>query len=118
MSEQELQFCANLFEGFVHDDKVTMSFGGVSTTFDRKTIGAEFYGGYDGIRVYTTHSSSWGHKAVNARASGSTVSNIAIYGSATGTNAWGGWFDGNVYTSGTYSSSDIKFKKNIANIMP
>jgi len=39
-----LQFCANLFEGFVHDDEVTVVFGGVSTTFDRKTIGVEFCG--------------------------------------------------------------------------
>jgi Chaperone of endosialidase len=39
---------------------------------------------------------------------------IAVYGSASGgTNNWGGYFSGSVYSSGTYQGSDRKLKRDI-----
>jgi hypothetical protein len=40
--------------------------------------------------------------------------NYGIYGAASGGHTnWAGYFSGNVYTTGSYSSSDVRLKKNI-----
>jgi hypothetical protein len=51
----------------------------------------------------------------NASGVSSYSTRYGIYGYASGgTTNWAGYFSGNVYTSGTYSSSDIRLKKNIS----
>jgi hypothetical protein len=46
---------------------------------------------------------------------GGSSANYAIYGSvgSTGNNKWAGYFQGNVYATGSYQSSDERLKKNI-----
>jgi hypothetical protein len=40
--------------------------------------------------------------------------NYGVYGEASGGNInWGGYFNGDVFTTGTYQPSDIKLKENI-----
>jgi trimeric autotransporter adhesin len=49
-----------------------------------------------------------------AAASGSSTTNIGVFGSASGgTTNWGGYFSGNVFTTGTYTPSDAMLKSNI-----
>jgi trimeric autotransporter adhesin len=58
----------------------------------------------------------WKGVVGNATTSG-TGTRYGVYGyAANGTTNWAGYFDGNVYTTGTYSSSDLNLKKNITNI--
>ena len=43
--------------------------------------------------------------------------NYGVYGSASGGSTnWAGYFAGNVYTTGSYQSSDKRFKKNIISL--
>jgi len=52
---------------------------------------------------------------IQGRASSPGYTNYGIYGYATGGgNNWAGYFAGNVYTTGTYQSSDERIKKNIS----
>lgn len=81
------------------------------------------------IRAYTTGSSSLytqygvqglaygsglNHRGVWGAAMNGSVSNYGIYGTASGSNNWAGYFSGNVYATGSYSSSDRQLKKNIS----
>lgn len=51
---------------------------------------------------------------IQGRASGSGYTNYGIYGYASGGGYnWAGYFSGNVYTTGSYQSSDERLKKNI-----
>ncbi len=48
------------------------------------------------------------------RATSSGYTNYGVYGYASGgANNWAGYFNGSVYTTGSYQSSDQRFKKNI-----
>ncbi len=52
-----------------------------------------------------------------AKATSSGYTNYGVYGTASGGAInWAGYFNGNVYTTGTYQSSDERFKKNITPI--
>ena len=52
---------------------------------------------------------------IQGRASSPGYTNYGIYGYATGGGYnWAGYFAGNVYTTGTYQSSDERLKKNIS----
>lgn len=45
-------------------------------------------------------------------ANGGSISNIGVYGVASGSNAWAGYFDGDVFAT-NYTTSDINLKQNI-----
>ena len=62
----------------------------------------------------TNGSGSINSYGVQGRATGSGYTNYGIYGYASGgANNWAGYFSGNVYTTGSYQSSDERLKKNI-----
>ena len=58
------------------------------------------------------------HYGVQGRATSSSgYTNYGIYGYASGGGVnWAGYFSGNVYTTGTYQSSDVRFKKDIVSL--
>lgn len=73
--------------------------GGVYSGYSRGIWGASI-NGYMNVGVFG--------QATNG------YSAYGIIGSASGaSNNWAGWFNGNVYTTGSYSSSDERLKKNI-----
>jgi hypothetical protein len=82
------------------------------------TSGTGVYGVADsglGIGGFgVTGASGWGTQVgVEGITSGTTSSSYAIYGIGNGGSTWAGYFEGNVYATGTYSSSDERLKKNI-----
>ena len=56
------------------------------------------------------------HRGIYGTAVDGSSSNYGVYGSASGTNSWAGYFSGSVYTTGSYSSSDQRLKKNIVDL--
>jgi hypothetical protein len=76
-------------------------------------IGVEGQGGYVGVKGLALVSGSGSRRGVWGEASGGSISNYGVYGTASGTNAYAGYFQGNVYCSGSYLPSDEKLKKNI-----
>ena len=76
--------------------------------------GVQGFGGWYGGYFDATVAGTGSRYGVAGYASGTTGTSYGIYGSAggTGTN-WGGYFAGNVYTSGTYTPSDANLKSNI-----
>lgn len=58
--------------------------------------------------VYGQATSAGGAKAIWGQAGGSNT--MAIYGLATGTNSWAGYFDGKVHVNGTLSKAAGSFK--------
>jgi hypothetical protein len=65
--------------------------------------------------IYSTAVGNFRNYGVYASASGGSTANYAIYGDASGSgsNRWAGYFSGNVYTTGSYQSSDERFKKDV-----
>ena len=69
-----------------------------------------WYGGYFDATVSGTNS----RFGVVGAAGGTSGISYGVYGSANGTGTnWGGYFAGNVYTSGTYTPSDVNLKLNV-----
>lgn len=65
-----------------------------------------------GIEAYGRHGDGNNYGIYATAFSGNNA--IGVYGSATGGNTnWGGYFSGNVYSSGTYQGSDRKLKNDI-----
>lgn len=62
----------------------------------------------------TAGSGSIYNYGIQGRASSPGYTNYGVYGYASGGGSnWAGYFSGNVYTTGSYQSSDEKIKKNI-----
>jgi len=91
-------------------------------------VGIQGIGGYKGVEA-VNQSTSGTNYALNAYANGANTSgtnygirssasggyiNYGVYASASGgTTNWAGYFSGNVYSTGSFSSSDKNLKKNI-----
>lgn len=73
------------------------------------------------VGVYGTSSADYGD-GVHGTATGTgayggyfeSTSSIGVYAYTASTSSYAGYFSGNVYTSGSYNTSDKKLKKNIA----
>jgi hypothetical protein len=70
---------------------------------------------HSGLYVLSTGGSgSIYNYGIQGRATSPGYINYGIYGYASGGGVnWAGYFNGNVYTTGTYQSSDARLKKNI-----
>ena len=74
-------------------------------------------GGYARHGVYGKSGGGTYNYGVRGYVTGSGYNNYGVYGYATGgTNNWAGYFSGNVYTTGSYQSSDERLKKNIRDL--
>ncbi|MBW8886398.1 MAG: tail fiber domain-containing protein [Fibrobacteres bacterium] len=77
-------------------------------------IGVHGEGGYIGVRGWSTVSGSGSRFGGYFVAYGGTSNNYGVYASGSGTGAYAGYFQGNVYISGTLSNpSDSRLKTNI-----
>ncbi len=77
-------------------------------------IGVHGEGGYIGVRGLATLSGTGSRYAGYFGASGGATNNYGVYAYATGTGAYAGYFNGNVYISGTLTNpSDSHLKTNI-----
>jgi hypothetical protein len=79
-------------------------------------IGGTFEGGWHGVNGFAQLSGTGSRIGVYGFAGGGASGNYGVYGAATGTSAYAGYFSGNVYTTGTYTSSDAKLKLNIQDL--
>jgi hypothetical protein len=80
-------------------------------------IGGQFEGGYMGVQASSTIAGAGSRYAGYFTASNGASQNIGVYSYASGTASYAGYFNGNVYISGTLTNpSDGKFKKNIQKI--
>lgn len=70
------------------------------------------------IRGHSTGSGDgvWGISNTGTGVYGKSTNGSGVVGLTDNSNAWGGYFTGNVYTSGTYQSSDARIKKNIKTV--
>jgi hypothetical protein len=82
-------------------------------------IGVTGQGGNIGVFGYSNSGNST-RFGVKGQAVNGTTLNTGVYGYGTGGGAaWGGYFYGNIYTSGTLSEgSDERLKKNIDSLGP
>lgn len=78
-------------------DGLSVESGGIFTT----------YGGGDGIEAQ-------GNSSFGAGVRGNGF--YGVYGEAASSSGWGGYFSGNVFTTGSYSASDKKLKQNVADL--
>jgi hypothetical protein len=84
-------------------------------------IGVKGVGAYYGVMGESTYAGAGFRAGVYGIASGGET-NYGVWGSASGTNAYAGYFNGNVYVTGTLNvngtiySSDRNLKKNISPI--
>ncbi len=101
---------------YSYDDKVSNddpAILGQHNTTAYYGIGVKGIGGYMGVSGESTVAGSGVRFGIYGSASGGE-SNYGVYGYAAGTNAYAGYFWGNVYVSGTVTqSSDRSLKKNI-----
>lgn len=83
-------------------------------------IGGSFIGGYRGVTGTIPSSITTGFTTTAVRGvnSSSTGTKYGVYGSsASADNSWAGYFDGNLYYSGTFTStSDERLKKNVETV--
>lgn len=87
---------------------------GVSIPQPYYGIGVHGEGGYIGVRGLSTVSGTGSRFAGYFGATGGATSNYGIYAWATGTGAYAGYFNGNVYISGVLTNpSDARLKTNI-----
>ncbi len=81
---------------------------------DAPLFGIEAKGGYIGVLGKSIMEGEGTRTGVKGYASGGISNNVGVYGTATGTDAWAGYFVGNVYASSyTPSPSDRNFKHSI-----
>jgi hypothetical protein len=77
-------------------------------------IGVSGEGGWKGVQGYATIVGTGTRYGGEFSASGGSSSNYGVYSYASGTNAYAGYFLGNVYVSGTFSNpSDPRLKRDI-----
>ncbi|HPI53888.1 MAG TPA: hypothetical protein PLU10_04295, partial [Chitinophagaceae bacterium] len=73
-------------------------------------IGIIANGGYIGVRGLAQSVGNGGRFGVFGSASGGISFNYGVYGNATGTNAYAGYFDGNTHINGNLSKAGGTFK--------
>lgn len=83
----------------------------ITNNYGKGVIGK---GGYMGVQAQNTSTSGSNYGFYTYLSGTATGTRYGIYSNVSGaTTNWAGYFVGNVYTTGTYSSSDINLKKNI-----
>jgi hypothetical protein len=99
----------------VSEDRVAVR--GISSTTPYWGVGGHFEGGYVGVRANATIVGSGFRYAGYFTAAGGDGTNYGVYSLASGTNAYAGYFMGNVYVSGTFSqTSDLRLKTNLQDL--
>lgn len=93
---------------------------GKSTPVAYYGVGAQFEGGYRGVRGYATMSGTGSRAGGYFVGANGTSTNYGIYASAygpSGSTNYAGYFSGNVYVTGTVTqSSDERLKLNIKDL--
>jgi len=78
--------------------------------------GGRFDGKTYGVLGIASLSGSTDHYGAYFNGAGSTGWNYGILSSASGTNRWAGWFNGDVYCNGQYQGSDARLKMDVQNL--
>jgi hypothetical protein len=84
-----------------------------ATVSSPNCVGIEGLGGR-GVYGYCGTTTGGVHFGVDGQATGGTSANYGVHGYASGANAYAGFFNGNVYSTGGYVPSDMALKTNIS----
>ncbi|MCF8277495.1 MAG: tail fiber domain-containing protein [Flavobacteriales bacterium] len=104
----------------IHGEANHTGFADVVGVFGRNVVNAYYgfgvrgEGGWYGVRGEASMSGTNTRYGVYGFAGGTSNAAYAVYGNAVGTGTnWGGYFLGDVYTTGSYLPSDADLKSNI-----